>query len=197
LRPRGYREDELVVNRASLLLAGGTEEERRIWAAVAARNFSHEGPLVEVRQEAQVAEALRRAGGVVFFPDVTRLGSQSQALLVRCLQTQEERPKLVVGLSVPVEEARSAGTLREDLLYRLHLARVDLGDAAVRETFAQRRAVYEADEAARRAEEEKAAAEKAARLKATSRRTAGRSRLQSKELPRAASARQVTRREPQ
>ncbi|HYO70508.1 MAG TPA: Fis family transcriptional regulator, partial [Archangium sp.] len=40
MTPRGYREEELVANRASVLLSGGTEDERRTWAATAARNFS-------------------------------------------------------------------------------------------------------------------------------------------------------------
>ncbi|MFY0527426.1 hypothetical protein ACN28I_31195 [Archangium gephyra] len=62
----------------------------------------------------------------MFIPDIARISIAAQGLIVRCLQTQEERPKIVVGLSGGVELARSKGTLREDLLYRLHLAQVDL-----------------------------------------------------------------------
>ncbi|PTL79620.1 Fis family transcriptional regulator [Vitiosangium sp. GDMCC 1.1324] len=192
MTPRGYREEELVANRASVLLSGGTEDERRTWAATAARNFSHEGPLVEVRQSEQVSDALRKPRGVLFIPDVARLSFTAQGLIVRCLQTQEERPKIVVGLSGAVENARSKGTLREDLLYRLHLAQVDLTVDGMRELMVQRRAQLVADEAARKAEAERLAAEKAAQMKA-----AGISvkspRMRSKVAPRATSPK-VTRR---
>jgi len=191
LTPRGYREEELVTNRASVLLSGGTEDERRTWAAAAARSFFQEGPLVEVRQTEQVGDALRRPRGVVFIPDVSRLSIAAQGLIVRCLQTQEERPKIVVGLSGAVETARGRGTLREDLLYRLHLAQVDLTAEGMREVIAQRRAQLAAEEAARKAEAERLAAEKAAQLKASGISVKG-SRLRSKVAPRATSPK-VTR----
>jgi len=192
LTPRGYREEELVANRASVLLSGGTEDERRTWAATAARNFSKEGPLVEVRQTEQVGDALRQPRGVVFIPDVARLSIPAQGLIVRCLQTQEERPKIVVGLSGGVEQARTKGTLREDLLYRLHLAQVDLTTEGMRELLAQRRAQLAADEAARKAEAERLAAEKAAQMKASGVSMKS-SRMRSKVAPRATSPK-VTRR---
>ena len=159
MTPRGYGEEELVANRASVLLTGGTEDERRTWATVAARNFLQEGALVELRQNEQVSEALKRPRGVVFIPDVARLSFASQGLIVRCLQTQEERPKIVVGLSGGVEPARGKGTLREDLLYRLHRAHVDLAAEGMRERVAQRRVQLAAEEAARKAEAERLAAE--------------------------------------
>jgi hypothetical protein len=192
LTPRGYREEELVANRASVLLSGGTEDERRTWAAAAARNFSHEGPLVEVRQTEQVGEALRKPRGVVFIPDVARISFAAQGLIVRCLQTQEERPKIVVGLSGAVEHARGKGTLREDLLYRLHLAQVDLTVDGMREVIAQRRAQLVAEEAARKAEAERLAAEKTAQMKANGI-SVKTSRMRSKVAPRATSPK-VTRR---
>ncbi len=188
---QGYGEEELLANRASVLVSGGTEEERRTWASAAARNFLHEGVLVEVRQSEQVSEALRKPRGVVFFPDVGRLNSAAQGLIVRCLQTQEERPKLVVGLSGAVELARGKGTLREDLLYRLHRAHVDLAAEGMRERMAQRRAQLAADVAARKAEAERLAAEKAAQLKASGISVRG-ARMHSKALPRATSPK-VTR----
>ena len=192
MTPRGYSEEELVANRASVLLSGGTEDERRTWAAMAARNFAKEGPLVEVRQTEQVGEALRQPRGVVFIPDVARISIAAQGLIVRCLQTQEERPKIVVGLSGGVELARSKGTLREDLLYRLHLAQVDLTADGMRELIAQRRAQLVAEEAARKAEAERLAAEKAAQLKASGISMKS-SRMRSKVAPRATSPK-VTRR---
>ncbi len=193
MTPRGYREEELVANRASVLLTGGTEDERRTWAAAAARSFSHEGPLVEVRQPELVSEALRKPRGVVFIPDVSKLNPQVQGLIVRCLQTQEERPKVVVGLSGAVEQARGKGTLREDLLYRLHLARVDLTAEGMRETLVQYRARLAADETARKAEAERLAAEKAAQMKASGISMKS-SRMRSKVVPRATASPKVTRR---
>ena len=192
MTPRGYREEELVANRASVLLSGGTEDERRTWAATAARNFFKEGPLVEIRQTEQVGDALRQPRGVVFIPDVARISISAQGLIVRCLQTQEERPKIVVGLSGGVEQARSKGTLREDLLYRLHLAQVDLTTDGMRELIAQRRAQLAAEEAARKAEAERLAAEKTAQLKASGISMKS-SRLRAKAAPRATSPK-VTRR---
>ena len=193
MTPRGYREEELVTNRSSVLLTGGTEDERRTWAAAAARHFAHEGPLVEVRLPEDVGEALKKPRGVVFIPDVSRLTGSTQALIVRCLQTQEERPKLVVGLSGAVEHARSRGTLREDLLYRLHRAQVDLTADGMRDVLAQHRARLVAEEAARKAEAERVAAEKAAQLKASGISMRSSSRMRSKAAPRATSPK-VTRR---
>ena len=112
---RGYREEELVTNRVSLLLSSGTEEERRHWAEEAASHFPNEGPLTEVRSAPDLAVALRRPRGVVFIPDVVKLGLEAQALLLRCLQMQEERPKLVLGLMGSAETALERGSLREDL----------------------------------------------------------------------------------
>lgn len=187
----GYGEEELLANRASVLVSGGTEDERRTWASVAARHFLHEGALLELRQNEQVAEALQKTRGVVFIPDVARLNSLSQGLLVRCLQTQEERPKFIVGLSGGVEPARAKGNLREDLLYRLHRAHVDLAADGMRERVAQRRQQLIADDLARKAEAERAAAEKAAQMKASGI-SVKISRMQSRAAPRSASPK-VTR----
>jgi DNA-binding NtrC family response regulator len=148
---------------------------------------------VEIRQPEQVSEALRKPRGVVFIPDVSRLTPQAQGLIVRCLQTQEERPKVIVGLSGAVELARGRGTLREDLLYRLHLAQVDLTAEGMRETLAQHRARLVADEAARKAEAERLAAEKAAQMKASGV-SVKNSRMRSKVVARATTSPKVTRR---
>jgi hypothetical protein len=155
---RGYREEELVTNRASLLLSGGTEDERRAWAQEAAEHFASEGPLVEVRTAAELPAALKAPRGVVFIPDVSKLESSAQALLLRCLQLQEERPKVVVGLSGQPELARSRGTLREDLHYRLHQALVDMNAEGLRDVLKKRRAVAAAERAARAAQQKAAAA---------------------------------------
>jgi transcriptional regulator of aromatic amino acid metabolism len=157
LIPRGYREEELVSNRASLLLYGGTEEERRSWAQEAAHSFEHEGELVEVRQLAELVEALKRPKGVVFVAEVSRLGLEAQAHILRCLQTQEERPKLVLGMMGSAEAALERGTLREDLHYRLHQAQVDLGVPGLREALKKRWAALAERRAAKAAAEREAA----------------------------------------
>ena len=148
---RGYREEELVTNRASLLLSGGSEDERRAWAQEAAEHFASEGPLVEVRTAAELAAALKAPRGVVFIPDVSKLEPSAQALLLRCLQLQEERPKVVVGLAGQPDQARTRGTLREDLHYRLHQALVDMNAEGLRDALKKRRAQAAAERAARAA----------------------------------------------
>jgi hypothetical protein len=156
--PRGYREEELVSNRSSLLIHGGTEEERRSWAQEAARNFDVE--LVEVRQAADLPGALKQPNGVVFIPDVAKLGREAQFVLLRCLQMQEERPKVVVGLSGTADAALTRGTLREDLHYRLHQAQVDLQKDGLRDLLKQRWA-RQAEQLAVKLAAAKAAEEKA------------------------------------
>ncbi|ADO68127.1 Fis family transcriptional regulator [Stigmatella aurantiaca] len=164
LIPRGYGEEELVSNRASLLLYGGTEEERRLWAQEAAYHFEHEGAMVEVRQAADLAPALQRPKGVVFIPDVSKLSREAQGTILRCLQTQEERPKVVVAILGSAEAALERGVLRDDLHYRLHQAQVNLAQPGLRETLRERwarlaelRAVKEA-KAREEAERERQAA---------------------------------------
>jgi hypothetical protein len=156
--PRGYREEELVCNRSSLLIHGGTEEERRSWAQEAARSFDVE--LVEVRQAADLPGALKQPNGVVFIPDVAKLGRDAQFALLRCLQMQEERPKVVVGLSGAADAALTRGTLREDLHYRLHQAQVDLQKDGLRDLLRQRWA-RQAEQLAAKLAVAKAAEEKA------------------------------------
>ncbi len=155
---KGYREVELVCNRSSLLLHGGTEEERRGWAKEAAHNFDVE--LVEVRSAAELPQALRQPNGVVFIADVARLGRDAQFLLLRCLQTQEERPKLVLGVSGSADAALARGMLREDLHYRLHLAQVDLQKEGLRDVL-KRRWAQQAEQLAMKAAAARAAEEQA------------------------------------
>jgi hypothetical protein len=140
-----------------LLLYGGTEEERRSWAQEAAHHFEHEGALVEVRQLSELVEALKRPRGVVFVSDVAKLGLEAQAHIVRCLQMQEERPKLVLGLTGSAEAALERGTLRDDLHYKLKNAQVDLGVPGLREVLKKRWAVLAEQRAAKAAAEREAA----------------------------------------
>src|SRR6266852_6001351 len=107
---RGYSEDELVCNRAALLLYGGDEADRRAWALEA---------------------ALQRNNGVVFVPAVLGAGFEGQSHILRCMHEREERPKLILGLSMNPDDALSQGILRDDLAYRLKPARVNLDDPSV------------------------------------------------------------------
>lgn len=160
---QGYRENELVANRAALLLHGGSEAERRAWAEEAAENFPSEGALVEVPSPAALGAALSQARGVVFIPDVLSLGDAGQLQVLRCLMEKEERPKLVLALSMSPSEALQQGLLRDDLYFRLRQARVDLSDAALKEELRARRAKAEAQ---RRAQPKPAAKSSAAKMKA-------------------------------
>ncbi|MCE9668326.1 Fis family transcriptional regulator [Myxococcus stipitatus] len=166
MTPSGYREEELVCNRASVLIHGGTEEERRNWAQEAARHFDVE--LMEVRQAVDLPTALRQRNGVVFVADAAKLGRDAQGLILRCLQMQEERPKVVVGVSGGAESALARGTLREDLHYRLHQAQVDLQREGLRELL-RRRWAAQAEQLALEAAAAKAA-EDLARAAAEARR---------------------------
>jgi hypothetical protein len=142
---RGYREDELVSNRAALLLYGGDDADRRAWALEAAGNFAAEGALVVARNLPELEPALQRNRGVVFAPAVLGLGLDGQALILRCMQEREERPKLVLGLSMTPEAALQQGVLRDDLAYRLRSAQVNLSDPNVSEAIRVRR--HRAEEA--------------------------------------------------
>jgi len=154
---RGYGEAELVANRASLLLYGGSATERRAWAEEAQRHFAVEGPLREVTNAEQLAAALEPGRGVVFLVDACALGLAVQGQLMRFLQQREERPKVIVGMPVPPAAALDRGLLREDLLYKLQVAQVDLSVAETREAVRLRRQ----QEAERRASELANAPEKA------------------------------------
>jgi hypothetical protein len=135
----GYSESDLISNRASLLLYGGTQTDRRAWAEEAQQCFEAEGPLVQVIQTAQLGLALSAPRGVVFLPDVLALGAEAQALVMRCLQHQEERPKIILGLSRSPDDAVTAGELRDDLAFRLRTARVNLGEEATQQAIRVRR----------------------------------------------------------
>lgn len=152
----GYREQDLVQNRTSVLLFGGREEDRRAWAEEAASFFAAEGPLRTI----EGADALRAQPlgkrGVVFVPDVAALGIEGQGLLVQSL-TQEEKPKLILALGLPAAEAVARGVLREDLAYRLQHARVDLSVGEVKEGIRSRRQARAAREKQERLNAQKAA----------------------------------------
>ncbi|MDQ3264948.1 MAG: Fis family transcriptional regulator [Myxococcota bacterium] len=140
----GYSESDLVVNRASLLLWGGSVHDRRAWAEEAQRCFEGEGPLGVVSSGAELPAALLRPRGVVLIADISVLSQEQQGRLVRCLQEREERPKFVIALTEPPQQAMNQGRLRGDLWYRLSQAQVDLTPSELKDAIRARRQVAEA-----------------------------------------------------
>jgi hypothetical protein len=135
----GYREADLVTNRATCLLFGGTEPDRRAWAEEASRGFDGEGFTV-VEQPGQLADALGKTHGVVYVPDVAALPRDAQQSILRALLEREERPKLVLGLGATPQDAMAKGFLLDGLSFRLQQAQVDLSAAGVRDAIRARRA---------------------------------------------------------
>ena len=138
----GYSENQLVTNRAAVLLYGASEAERQKWAQEAAEAFAEEGPLEELREpeEKALASAFARSKGVIYVPDASKLPWDSQRELARQLREKEERPKWVVGLAMSPEGAVHKGVLRDDLAYALARSKVDLNDVAVKQSVKKRRA---------------------------------------------------------
>ena len=133
-----YAEPELVMNRAPVLLSGGTAPDRASWAQEAAELGGR--PLVTVTRLEQLGPALALRSSVLFVPDVLLLGDGGQQLLVRSLTSLDERPKLVLGLSRSEPSARQSGLLREDLHYRLRMGLLNLDAEGMRDAIAARRA---------------------------------------------------------
>jgi hypothetical protein len=132
-----YAESELVMNRAPVLLSGGTAQERAAWAQEAAELGGR--PLVTVTRLEQLGPALALRNSVLLVPDVLLLGDLGQQLLVRSLTSFDERPKLVLGLSRSEPSARQSGLLREDLHYRLRMGLLNLDGEGMRDSIAARR----------------------------------------------------------
>ena len=178
-----YAEAELVENRAAVLLFGGTAAERQAWAEETALRLGSVATLVGGPDT--LSSALARKDGVVYVVDALALGESGQQLLVQCLLTQEERPKLVVGLPQGANGALGQGGLRPDLHYRLRFAQVDLDAPGLRETIAKRRArVPAARVGASRSSERPAS--RTARSKAPARRAAAKTQIKRHKPRRAA-----------
>jgi hypothetical protein len=133
-----YREDELVSNRATLLIHGGSDSDRRAWAEEAAAHFPGE-TLTMATDAAQLVAALGRTHGVVYVPDAIAVGFDAQAQLTRALIEREEKPKFVLSLPTPVADAVAKGLLRDDLAFRLQHAVVDLSTPGLRDAIRARR----------------------------------------------------------
>jgi hypothetical protein len=120
-----YAAEQLKKNRASMLLTGGTEADRRAFAIAAAQALPGE-PFVEVTEPAQVARALKGDRGTIYVPDVTAVPAPVQRELVRVLREQEERPKFALGLPGSVQTAVDKGALTDDLRFWLRAATIDV-----------------------------------------------------------------------
>lgn len=137
---RGYPERDLVSNRASLLLYGSTETERRAWAEEAAELRPADGSLKVVANDSDLKQALGVQRGILYIPDVSQIGDSTQLELVRVLRERDERPKVIVGITGKPDTAREAGRLRSDLQYALHHAQVNLDEPGLKESLKLRRA---------------------------------------------------------
>lgn len=135
----GYTEAQLLENRSPLFLFGGSPDDRRAWAEECASCFEQEGPLLLADSPAALLETLNRARGVAWIPDVLAFSEEQQGRITQCLMRQDERPKLILGLSQPLQVA--SARIRDDLLFRLRRSHVNLSEPSVRERILKRRAI--------------------------------------------------------
>ena len=135
----GYAEAQLISNRVSVLLCGGSESDRKAWAQEAAVAFAEEGTLMEAADPTALNQAFSMRGGVVYVPDASQLSWAAQRELTRLLREREERPKFVLGLSQSLSAANQKGTLRDDLMFALAKGALDLGASEVKESISKRR----------------------------------------------------------
>lgn len=120
-----YTAEQLKRNRASMLLFGGGEGDRRAFAVAAAEALPGE-PFLEAKEADQLSRALKSQRGTIYVPDVSSIPAALQREAVRILREREERPRLALGLSTSVETAVEKGHLTEDLRYWLRTATVDV-----------------------------------------------------------------------
>lgn len=135
----GYAEAQLITNRVSVLLCGGTEADRKAWAAEAADQFTEDGALYEAADANKLSQAFSLRAGVVYVPDASQLSWAAQRELTRLLREREERPKFVFGINASPAAVASRGLIREDLLFALSKSTVDLASATVKDSISSRR----------------------------------------------------------
>lgn len=153
----GFPEEQLVQNRAAVLLFGGGEADRRAWAEEAALRLREDGVLTTLSNEAELQALLADGRRVLFIPDIALISQTGQMLLVKTLLEREDRPKIIVGLGTTPMDARIKGKLRDDLAYRLQVSNVDLSQQGMKTLLRERRAKLERDMEKRKAEAERAA----------------------------------------
>ncbi|PZR14974.1 MAG: hypothetical protein DI536_09355 [Archangium gephyra] len=126
-----YALDALRKNRASMLLFGGSEAERRAFASSVPPELEG-ASFVEARDVASLEKTFGQTKAVVYVPDVSALPAVSQRALVRVLREKEERAKYIIGLQTGPDTAVEKGTLTEDLRFWLRQATVDVKSKAAR-----------------------------------------------------------------
>ena len=135
----GYAEAQLITNRVSVLLCGGSEADRKAWALEAAEGFAEDGALYEAADGGRLTQSLSLRAGVVYVPDASQLSWAAQRELTRLLREREERPKFIFGINATPAAVAQRGLIREDLLFALSKGTVDLGSSEVKESIARRR----------------------------------------------------------
>ncbi len=135
----GYAEAQLITNRVSVLLCGGTEADRKAWALESAEAFAEDGALYEAAEPGRLTQSLSLRGGVVYVPDASQLSWAAQRELTRLLREREERPKFIFGINASPAAVAQRGLIREDLLFALSKSTVDLASPLVKESINSRR----------------------------------------------------------
>lgn len=123
--------DALKKNRVSTIVFGGTEADRRAFAEAAVEALDGAG-FIEAKDAAAVERSLTSSRAVIYVPDLAVLSPTAQRAVVRVLREKEERPKLVLGLSMTPETALEKGALTEDLKYWLGRSTVDVKSRGAR-----------------------------------------------------------------
>lgn len=126
-----YALDALKKNRASMLLFGGSEADRRAFASAVPTELEG-APFVEAKDVAGLEKTFGHTKSVVYVPDVSALPAASQRALVRVLREKEERSKYIIGMQTSPDTAVEKGTLTEDLRFWLRQATVDVKSRASR-----------------------------------------------------------------
>lgn len=127
----GWSTDGLKKNRVSTILYGGTESDRRAFAVTASEELDGAG-LIEAKDATSLERALNNTRAVVYVPDLSVIPPVTQRAVVRALREREEKPKLVLGLTMSPDTALEKGALTEDLKYWLSRSTVDVKARASR-----------------------------------------------------------------
>lgn len=165
----GFPEEQLVQNRAAVLLFGGGEADRLAWAEESALRLREDGALTTLTNEAELAQLLLDGRRVLLIPDIAAVSQTGQMLLVKTLLEREDRPKIIVGLGIAPMDARLKGKLRDDLAYRLQVSQVDLSQPGTKTLLRERRAKLEREIERRHNQAERAAKDAARQAKAAAR----------------------------
>ncbi|MGV3620262.1 MAG: hypothetical protein ACO1OB_05575 [Archangium sp.] len=126
-----YALDALKKNRASMLLFGGSEADRRAFASAVPSELEG-ASFIEVKDVPALEKSFNQSKSVVYVPDVSALPAVAQRALVRVLREKEERSKYIIGMQTTPDTAVDKGTLTEDLRFWLRQATVDVKSKGAR-----------------------------------------------------------------